>query len=488
MGMSKKILYIIISIFFTSLLIFACAWFVQDEDAKEVPAVTWYVPGTMQSDINKVMDEVNKIAVPQIGAKLKIEFFDESAYYEKISLCLASKSSDYDLCFVGFLNEYQNAVRKGSLLDLSEYIEEYPSLKSSIPDYAWDMSKADGKIYGIPNMQILATSLCWTFPQRLIDKYSINIDSIKNSDDVEPYLEIIKNSEPNLYPARIEWGPGTFKAPDFVEYFANSLVCVENDESGRLIAKATVDSEWYRKNVEKLNRWYKRGYIRKDIAAVNDDLIDFYAGKYAAYIQKYKPGIEAQSDMSMNEEMVCVQITEPFVNSTATQSAMTGINKYSKNPEKAMEVINLVNTNPEVYNLLCFGIEGEHYIKIGENKIKYIPDSKYAPKAAWKFGNQFNAFTLEGESDDVWEQTEKINNNAKKSKIMGFTFNTEKINSELSECTAIKEEYPAIENGSVDPKEYFDEYRYKLKANGIDKIVQELQMQIDEFINAKQED
>ena len=54
---------------------------------------------------------------------------------------------------------------------------------------------------------------------------------------------------------------------------------------------------------------------------------------------------------------------------------MIGIGKNSKNPEKALKFIELINTNEELYNLICFGIEGKHYYLDENKQVEYIDNS-----------------------------------------------------------------------------------------------------------------
>ena len=70
---------------------------------------------------------------------------------------------------------------------------------------------------------------------------------------------------------------------------------------------------------------------------------------------------------------------------------MIGISRTSKNPEKAFKFIELVNTDKDLYNLICFGIEGKHYNLDENGRVVFNDQGGYIPKACWKFGNQFNA-------------------------------------------------------------------------------------------------
>ena len=58
----------------------------------------------------------------------------------------------------------------------------------------------------------------------------------------------------------------------------------------------------------------------------------------------------------------------------AASASNTAISINSKHPERAMQLIGLMNTEKgkDLYNLLVFGIEGEHYTKVNDKEIQPI--------------------------------------------------------------------------------------------------------------------
>lgn len=180
-------------------------------------------------------------------------------------------------------------------------------------------------------------------------------------------------------------------------------------------------------------------------------------------------------------------IDPPYVNTSNVIATMNCISANSKNPELAMQFINMMDTDKNgIYNLICYGIEGVHYNKVGENRIEKIEDSGYDPNSSWQFGNNLNAYLLPGQEDDLWKQTEEINNSAVVSKLLGFSLNTEPIATELAACTAAVSEYiGTLTSGAVDPDTVLPEFLSKLKAADVDKVIAEVQRQIDEWKKTK---
>lgn len=145
-----------------------------------------------------------------------------------------------------------------------------------------------------------------------------------------------------------------------------------------------------------------------------------------------------------------------------------------------MKLLNIVNTDKEIFNLLNYGLEGRDYTKNAEGKVVKAENPKYFISAGWSMGNQFNLDLLEGQADGVWEETDRINREADISPVSGFSFDQAKVSSEIAKIAAVKEEYKSLaffDNWEV----RFDEYMNKLDAAGLDTYLAELQRQLDEW-------
>ena len=445
--------------------------------------LTWYIPCDNQPDHDMVVSEVNKIAEAEIGAQLDLKFIDLGSYNERMKMNMASQA-EFDLMWVGYANDYKKAVDNGGIIAIGKMLENTPKLKESIPDYFWNASVYDGDIYAVPCVQIAATSYIFCIKKDLVEKYNIDVSAIKKTDDIEPILELIKKNEPNLYPLQPKYGPLLWTFDKYQVLGGTFLAVAKDDPNGKVIN--LLDTPEYQKGIKKLREWYEKGYIRSDVASNTSESVDFNQGKYGVCIQVAKPGVEQSFYASYGYEIVCAEFTESFFDGSGVLQTMNAVSATSKVPEKALEFLELVNTNKEVHNLLSFGIKDKHYTINENGKATYIGNSGWAPKADWMFGNQFNSILLDGQLDDVWEQTEKINDSAKKALLLGFSFNTGNCARELANVSSVVDEYNnGMRYGYNDPANYLDEYIKKLETAGINKIHEDMQSQVDEFIASK---
>ena len=459
----------------------SCGTKSETEESDGVKTLTWLVPGDKQSGQDQVMEAVNKITEQEIGAKLDLQFIDAGAFTERMTMKMAS-SDDYDMCFTGFVNPYAQAAENGGLLELDSLLENYPELKASIPENVWEGSKYKGHIYAVPNMQIQVSTYALQFKKDLVDKYNFDVSSVKHVEDIEPFLEAVKNGETGIYPFRTNYGITPWICADYETI--NGDIAIKKDDGHKVFMR--YDTDEFKQGVYKMYDWFKKGYIRADVASVTDDTQDYNAGKYAVSSTTWKPGAEEITKSTLGYDVVYATLNEPYMGIGTGTGTMIGINKKCKDPDLAMKFIQLINTNKELYNLICFGIEGVNYNLTADGKVQYIDGSGYAPKADWKFGNQFNALLLEGQDDDLWEQTENYNASAVNSPLLGFSFSTENITNEISQASSVSEEYKVLNCGAKDPDTYFEEFKEKMKVAGKDKLLEDAQRQVDEFWASKQ--
>jgi putative aldouronate transport system substrate-binding protein len=441
-----------------------------------------YVPGDKQSDTPAVMEAVNEILRERIGASIDLQFLDGD-FNARMNVIMAANEK-YD---ISWINRYQTGVDKGAFMPLSALIEkEAPGLKKALPDFLWEAVLRDGEIYGVPNLQIHALRQAVIFPSEYAEKYGIDPANIKTASDIEPFLAKVKAGEKNVYPYRSgtsltvsQWISPAYEA------VSGPVVIRKGDPSAR--ALLIYNTPEYKEAVAKLRSWYKKGYIRRDVASVVDDNQDFLAGKYVVTATEYKPGLE-QNQAAMfggAVQFTCIPLEEAYLKTSGCVNTMLAIGNNSRYPAQAIKYLETVNTDAAVYNLIAKGIEGRHYVKQDDKRVAPIKDSGYYPNADWKFGNQFNAYLLEGQADDLWEQTKRVNDNAGKSPLLGFVVDTEPITTELSQYATAKKEFGTLESGADDYNITLPAFIKKAEDGGTQKLLSEVQRQIDAFLASK---
>ena len=163
------------------------------------------------------------------------------------------------------------------------------------------------------------------------------------------------------------------------------------------------------------------------------------------------------------------------------------VSSGSKHPEKAVEFLNLLNTDEYVGTLIRHGIEGTHYSAVGDTQVDKTMGGTLAPEDngydytfGWQFGSPFNQKWDISYPDNIEELFLTYNESAVTGPHVGFTFDSSNVNTEISALTNIVEQYDAaLQSGMVNPEEKIPEFLEALKANGVDNLLKEIQTQLD---------
>lgn len=448
-------------------------------ETQEITNVKWVLPGDAQEGMPEVMAAINEKIKDQ-GVSLELQLEPYGSYNDKMNMMISSQE-EFDVCFTtgGWLNLYLPNVSKGAFVDITDMIDaQAPELKETIPDFLFDQTKVNGRVYAVPNYQICYSSNGIQVKTDILEKYNFDLSTVKTYEDLEPLLQQITEGEAGYYP--VCWEVGT------LDY--NNDYIVVDESAGLKIGFKKDDPEMKLSFLEDMdkqinalaNDWWSKGYIRADKATVVDDTADRTSGKYLTYVGcTIKPGGEAErSTQTDGSEYTQVALTQPFINGTAARSAMSAVSSSSKNPEAAVKMIGIINSDVEVFNMLNYGLEDRDYTLNDEGKVVKKDDATFFLSAGWAIGNQFNAYLLEGQEDGVWEETDRINREADVSPISGFTFDQSNVSSEIAKISAVKEEYKNLaffDNW----EEQYAEFSDKIRTAGLDTYIAELQEQLD---------
>ncbi len=402
----------------------------------------------------------------------------------------------FDLMATGSGLSYYVQAATGQLTPLDELIDQYgQGLEEQVGQEYLDATRAsDGKIYGVPSLRAFAAQTGFIMRKDLVDKYSIDISKIKSTADLEPVLKIIKDNEPGIAPIIPEapsvgaYGMGIDVLYDPLGEPLGVLPNYGQELKVADLFQTKEFADW----TTRLRDWYQKGYILKDAATVKETPSDLLkANRGFGHFTGVTLGTAEQASLAYGMPMVEVGLGETFTNNSYVTQIMWAVPRQSKSPEKAMEFLNLLYSDPEVVNLLDYGIEGKHYVKVEGNVIKY-PDGvdpashPYNFNLSWLFGNMFLSYVMEGNDPEVWNKSRELNKSALRSKALGFVVNVDSVKTEIAAVMNVVSQYrPVLGTGSVDTEKYLPEFIAKLKAAGIDKIVAEKQKQLDAWVAGK---
>lgn len=118
-----------------------------DEEPTPVTIMNHFFSATPPPKGNPVEKEIERLT----NTKLDIQWVSANNYTDKLNVTLASGDMP-DLLFINdpFSPTYITAAKQGAFWDISPFIDDYPNLKATIDDIAWELTKIEGANYGIP--------------------------------------------------------------------------------------------------------------------------------------------------------------------------------------------------------------------------------------------------------------------------------------------------------------------------------------------------
>ena len=450
--------------------------------------------GTVPSEDNvkKVEDAVSAITREKIGAEVELMIIDSGSYKQQMTLML---SGDEQLDIMGANSALiPQSVAAEQLRDLKPLLDEYgKDITSLLSEETLQCGYFDGTMYCLPVQADSAVGYgYYSMNKAIVDKYNIDVDSIKTYDDLTEVFQLVHDNEPDLNivaSATAGYSPMQYNVA--WDKLGNYFGVLDNCGQDDLTVVNLFETDAYRNYLEVMRDWYNRGFISNDISSSTESgAAQVKAGTLFAYANANKPGIDSQEMQNSGVEMTGAQVLDTLT--TSGNNWQWTIPENSAYPEKAMQFLNLLYSDPDIINLLAYGIEGEDYIVHDDGRIGY-PDGVDATNVGyscanmlWSFGYEFNAHVWETNDADVWEQTKEWNKTGLVSKAYGFVFNNTPVANEVAAVQNVYDQYRmSLECGLVDIDEALDKMNEELYAAGLQTIIDEKQRQLDEWAASK---
>ncbi|MCR4588119.1 MAG: ABC transporter substrate-binding protein [Lachnospiraceae bacterium] len=481
-------------------------------DISEPVTLKWYLEGSNVTDDSAVLAEANAYLKEKLNGTLEPIWGTWGDFDDNATLSIQS-SEDVDIYFTcsWTKNEYNAFSKKGYFLRLDDpennLIEKYASdlwnLLPGVLTQGATINGADGYgVYAVPGYKDIATQNCWDVNVPLLEKYGYTIDDIKNADyfSFGEILETVKKGEgESFYPLLLEGA--------VLERMVDNSIIVTGDCTGNVLSYiidpadpskegaygnkllSKYETEEFKKFVEQSREYYLAGYI--DPAMGNAEQANDtrsakqLSGEYLIGTQSYSLGYELQASQERGFEVAMVPVTPAEIDTTSSQGAMMAISTASKNPERAMMFLNLLNTDPYLMTLLNYGVEGTHY-ELVDGLVQFTDKrSDYQP---WTngMGNVTILTPTVDQGADFWDGFKNYYGNAVSIPIIGFSFDSTAVEAQAGALSNVCAQYTlALEAGTIDPETALPEFIQKLKDNGIDEYVAEANSQLQTFLDSK---
>ncbi|HEX7714962.1 MAG TPA: ABC transporter substrate-binding protein, partial [Bacillota bacterium] len=420
--------------------------------------IVWYTIGTPQKDIPVVMAELSKYTLKKINATVKMFQYDWGEYNDKMRVIISS-GEPYDICFTcSWSNNYDANVTRGAFLPLNDLLQKYgKGITKAVHPLFLEANRIGGKLYAIPVNKELTPQSRWVFNKRLVDKYHIDITKATTLESLEPMLKTVKDGEQTLddvLVVRNDYNlPRCTADYEFIGPQELGLAVPMGSKDCQVVNYYHEPS--FKKGLATVRGYYLAGYLKKDASTLTSSDEVYKTGNWFVREAGWLPGADQIWTRSEKDPVVSTPIAGKFyISANQLSGSMMAISVTSKNPGKAMQFLNLLNTDRYVRNLVDSGIENVHYKMVNGRQVDLERGTGDYNMPSFSLGNRFICNLYTDDPADLWQQYEKLNASGTKSPIIGFKPNLEGIKKEIAAIQNIHAEYyrPLV-TGTVDPDE-----------------------------------
>jgi len=446
-------------------------------------------------DTSEVEEAINKITRDKIGVEVELMPLAISNYTQQISLAMQG-GEQVDVFHS--LGDFGSYVSKNQAYDITDLIDTYAKeAKEIVGDRFISTTTHDSKVYGIPAYKPIALQSQFLYRKDMLEAVGVDPSTITSVEDLTDVFAKIKAEYPDITPlAPANQGDtGLISTISGVDYLSDDMF----SSKGVLMGDSTEVVDFYatdafRERMELAREWYNAGYISKDAATSSSTAIELISsGKAFSYIASYsyppEDTAESMTGTMGGIEMGAVNVGEPYLDTNSVNSLTWMVSSVTEHPEAALKFLNLTFTDPDILNLIVFGIEGRDYVKVDDNSVQYPEglDATTVPYTAQLscgiIGNQFIQYVLGTYKEESIKQEIAANENSKTSKAFGFMFDNSEVKIEYSSVVNVINQYlSGLRCGSLDPDTEIDAFVKDLNDAGMDRIIQEKQAQLDEWL------
>jgi putative aldouronate transport system substrate-binding protein len=491
-------------------------------------------PVSQVNDFDLVLNEVYKQTDSTLNIRINYVFTTFDDIGQKVSLRMAA-GEQLDGAFVAQWTNpsLQQMISQGLLTNLDRYFnnDAYPGLKKYFPaeyleNNIFKDARNEDHVYAIPFTDTYgSTGGAVYYRKDLADKYGIG--GINSYEKLIQFFEAVKANEPGMNPyvflgsndlisgtilgmyhtvpqtsghntATTGTPVSVVVGDDGVAYAARHFIPAL-DPKYRSMLKGPYKDEDPLLQYRLAREWYEKGYYSKDILNERDHEGQFIAGRAASFsrgLDTYS-GIQNRFEASLpNAELGAFVVSDRVrFNAAKTEGVdfkawnFLGIPSTSRNADKVMGFMEWLFADRAHHDLFELGIEGKHWIAVGEDKYDYPPGTD--PATNYNFSGYLLTWnpalvrypvTMPDSIVNIIKQGGDAAMFYKRVDA-GFSFVPDPVSTELAKMSDLSAYARAISNGIPDNLEAEIARVQRLYDEaGFEKVAAEVERQFNEFL------
>jgi len=455
-----------------------------------IELVWWtYAPdGTAPDAAEEVLQRANEISAEKIGVTVKMIYKSE----EQFDLDLQT-GEYYDMTFTcDWCNDFDDNAGKGYYYDLTDIVEATaPNLYEAVDPW-WDIGTLNGKIYGVPMLKDLGAEVFFRMNSDYFEiEKGLTLPEEMAFEDLEPYLEMWKEDHPDECPFYIP-SVGLSGAFQVHERIVSKYLVIPYSKAGTPEGTKIIsvfEDEEYMDMLRKLHKWYELSYINPDAATTSDVPKSITTPVRTGTAWTGFMGWSDPEAYGFNVKLV--RFIGPNMSRSTQQGSLMAINAAApeQNVEACLKYMELLYTDREFRDTLAYGIEGKHFDYYEDTVIRTEEGNNFYMQDAFVTGPAVSASVVSVDKDNLadpkqWEKVYEGYKNANVSDTNGFSFDPSNVEAEIAALDAIWGSYSAeLVTGTADTDELAAEMLEQMEAAGLEKVREEAQRQLDEYLS-----
>ncbi|GEM_PF-1249773 len=280
--------------------------------------------------------------------------------------------------------------------------------------------------YAIPNNAAVGEYTYLLLNKKYMDKYSYTADDIPDvfseNSKFGKYISDIMRYEPSVAPILgdlpltnvLYWSPNTETGKINGNVF--SLIGCTYDKDRNFYFEASDNAPAAMTNLFADNNYTAQ---LTEIQALKDSgaIVNESEAKGKEYAARVINGGYELREQFGDEYYVNI-LEYPRINEDDVFSSMFAVSTHSRSLYRSMEILSCLDTEPELRNILQYGVQGIHYELTKEGYVKRL-NRDYIMNVM-NTGNPLIAYPEEGASPDIWENAKKQTLDLKTSPLACF--------------------------------------------------------------------
>ncbi|MDD2213993.1 MAG: ABC transporter substrate-binding protein [Oscillospiraceae bacterium] len=450
--------------------------------AGEVTTLKWVTVGSGQpTNYDAWAEQVNAYLGEKAGINVDVEVVSWGDWDNRRNV-IVNTGGDFDILFTNG-GTFNNDVQTGAFTDITDLVQsQTPELYQMIPEEYWEACQIDGKIYAVPTYKDSSQSEFIVWDEQLAKDNGIDPSQYTELDQLtEPLTTLLNATGEASFPLSAS------SLPDYLTFMYDqmntglSAIGVRYDDQDAEVV-SVYEQQDVMDSLKLMHQWFETGIINADAATKTEG--DDY--KAVSIAQGWAGAAQTTWGPGMGVDAVAYQWGPTIVSNDTVRGSLNCISANSANPDKALELLQYVNTDTYVRDLFYYGVQGDNWDYTDDTQTKVHKNNSDWTMAGYTQGTFFNVTQTDDVDFNQWDEVKELNEQATPSVLLGFTFDASNVSDQLANCISIVTRYKSeLLTGTVDPETEVPALMDELRAAGFDDIVTEAQTQVDAFMAGK---